>query len=275
MDDQTNIQIKHFWCYECSHYWQTNDFKTIKDTVYSNCPLCNHPTKEVPQYFANLKKMAANATGPRTEAGKKRSSLNGFKTGLYSRQVHLLAPALHGKYKHCDNCEYKTECIGKDLKYCPINLEPMLRFLAAYSEGRVKDLKEFAGIAQGKTFMILQEAFNKVFDDGLVIDSEHPLYTEKKAHPLLKHIPELMLTLGFTSDQQEMNPKFEQETDPEDLTKTVDPGDFVKKLVTDIATAVSNIKKLPTPSERGDQAAVKTEEHPDKMTLPESNPFKK
>jgi hypothetical protein len=259
---------KHFFCRAHRFYFKSDEWLENEDgVVYAVCPMCSEPTDEVPHYYANLSKMWDNApgthTGPKTPQGKKRSSLNGFKHGLYTKQCTVLAPALPGRYAQCKHCDYFEEC-SADYKYCPVNLSLMLKFLRAYEEGNVKDLKEFAGISQGMAFQTLQMMFADVFMRGVqsekvinkVIDKDEDgekveieTVKELQSNPLLKRIPEFMNALGQLAEQQMMTPKNEKDDanmkgliDAEN-SKTVSLEESLKKQEQGIKDLQETIKK--------------------------------
>lgn len=278
MAEKTNIDFKHFWCYDCHDYWKTDDYSIEDGVALSKCPLCRNKCHDVPHYFANLHKMHMNATGPRTPEGKNRSSVNGYKTGIKAQKTMILAPANHGKYSQCPDCEYSEQCKNKDLRYCPKILDPMIRFLAAYENGDIGLLKNFAGMSQGKAFLTLQNIFRELFDKGVLIESGNEKYKELKSNPVIKHIPELMSVLGFTSDQQQMNPKNVNNLGDDKqggLEKIETVGEFMKEFLQKVNQAVDNVRNLKPPVERGDKAAEDKKATVEIPAGPGSNPFSK
>ena len=305
MDKQTETMVdnKHFWCSECSHYWNTNDFSEpshasidLPDTgaddplnYYSRCPLCHDWARAVPHYYANLKKM--HPTGPRTEAGKRRSSLNGMTHGLYAQQKNLLAPA-HGKYSICESCDEAERCRDGALKYCPYRVDNMLRFVAAYENGDVEAMRTFAGLTHARMADMLTRSMDAVDKTGTELiapkvykgvivsyedeDGKEHIVMEHTAHPLITKIIDMMAAMGLTSDQMKINPsKTESDPNPEgNLKAPADPISFMNemkemvKIVTqggiDIAKAMRG-EDPDSESESGDDADV---EFPD-----EPNPF--
>jgi hypothetical protein len=57
-----------------------------------------------------------------------------------------MAPAKAGKYSICAECPDVDLC-KEEFKYCPHDLETLARFVQAYKEGAVNDLRELAGLA--------------------------------------------------------------------------------------------------------------------------------
>lgn len=278
MEEKTSIEFKHFFCRECSYYWQSNDYTSKDKAFYSKCPNCNKSVQNVPHCYANLPKMWDNATGPRTKEGKERSSMNNYKHGMFTKNLSLLAPTLHDKYVYCKGCEYYQDCKDKKLKYCPTNLEPMLKFLAAYKEGRVSELKEIAALSQGKVQLVLEQMLYKIFDEGVVVTSKHNNFEELKANPCLKYISDFMSILGFTSDQQKMNPK-ESDTDGKDPKGNLEglegAGNFILNLTAKFREQAEKIKALSSPESDDPLNTDKEIEEKELETGPEKNPFPK
>lgn len=242
-------KFRHFFCYKCGQYFKSAEYVQLPDTeiavgnFIAECPNCKIKVQDVPYYFGNLAKMSRNATGPTTPEGKERTKYNGYKHGKYCKEPMLLAPALHGKYPECKECEYKEDCSSGKKKFCPVLLAPMLRFLEAYKSGEIKEIKEFAGLMQGKTYLTLEMMFKSLFEKGV-------LYKDKfgniQRNPILSLIPEYLNSLGFSSDQQMMNPKAEGNKDGEfngNLSLSVDGDSFLlnlKKTLKGIVYTVPN-----------------------------------
>ncbi len=283
----SQIIIKHFWCKTCSQYWQTDDFIESDDSCLSLCPKCSEQTNNVPHYYANLAKMKDNASGPKTTAGKKRSSLNSYKHGNYSKQARTLAPALKGKYAECEGCEFDYKC-EHSYKYCPVRLQPMLRFLQAFEDGDPSALKQFAGMAQAKTFSVLTEAFANINQNGIMFETpkfdkfgkelkteDDELVIEKSLNPSIKIIPEFMTVLGFSSDQQQMNPRTKIEND-EDLKGNLDKqGQNVTDFLGSISSLVNQAMSAPKLAAelRAKHEKEQTESKPDQEAQSLDNPF--
>ena len=162
-----------------------------------------------------------NATGPRTPEGKRRSRLNGYQHGAYAQIPILLAPAITGKYLECETCQYVIQCKKEKWQYCPVQVETFLKFMKAYEEGNVNELRDLAAMCQGHLFNILRMAFQQVYKKGVMSEKairefvnkngEKVTMIEWQSNPILNRIPELMQQLGFTADQQMMTPKVESD----------------------------------------------------------------
>ena len=223
--------IKYFHCKSCRFVWKTEDYLTKGDDIVAVCPICEKSDHVIETTYrvANLALAWDNATGPITPEGKARVSLNGWKNGRNASQYHLLAPAKPGKYSICNDCQYFEEC-KKDYKYCPVDLETLARFVQAYKEQNVNDLREIAGLFQGKMAKILTEMFHHVIVKGAMLEVKEPCINkdgellrddEGKAiiktnyikNALIKDLPIFMQSLGFDAVNQDMTPKTRQETE--------------------------------------------------------------
>jgi len=211
---------KTFYCHDRGHQryvWGSKDYEEGDDGAdYAKCPICRKPTREVPDRYRSLYKGWMNATGPKTQEGKNRVRLNGYKTGEHTTVVHLLAPALPGKFPTCEGCEYREPCENEPYTWCPVNVGPMLRFLKAYQEGSVGDLKDFAGLNQARVFQILQMMFQQIQKHGVLVpkeilhkdgkDGSQKETIEWQANPLLERVLSYLQALGHTAEQQVMTP---------------------------------------------------------------------
>lgn len=278
--ESTNIVYKHFWCYDCHDYFKSSDFTEKDGNHYAPCPHCKKQTMAGHHALANIPKMCANATGPRTKEGKERSALNGYKTGIRAQKMGMLAPANYMKYTACLACEHAEQCKGKKIKYCPENMSRLLQVVQAYTEGDPKALQLLAAQNQAKTTMALDACFQYLFKEGATVTSEHKDFTEIKDNPVLKHIPKLMEVTGFTSDQQKMNPKEEGDTNSFESSlhlRVQNSGDFINQFQQTIETAFKNMVAANKNREADPvRQNMKKEESGDKaeLELPETDPFK-
>ena len=214
-----------FYCRNEVHekfVWITREYVADENDINcASCPICDQPTQEVPKRFLTLKKMWDAATGPQTPEGKRRSRLNSYQHGAYAQIPILLAPALTGKYLECETCQYAAPCSEEKWQYCPVQVEPMMKFLMAYEEGNINDLRDLAAMCQGHLFNILRMAFQQVYKKGIMSEKtiresvnrqgEKVTMIEWQSNPILNRIPELMQQLGFSADQQMMTPKVESD----------------------------------------------------------------
>jgi len=227
---------RNFYCHPpCETFTVTDDYKEGDDEKwYCICPKCGKSVPETkykenlhvsvktgPKTIEGKKQATANLEGHRgqftTEEARDRVSQNAFKHGLYSQQPHIIAPAKPGKYPMCSGCELREECEA-GFSYCPMNMGPVMQFLKAYKEGNHAELKDIAGLSQAQMFSMLQMSLHEVFDKGTLVLDKHyykgqiskELY---KANPVMSKIIDMMSSLGFTADQQEMTPKSADEAD--------------------------------------------------------------
>lgn len=239
---------KYFYCKDCKHLIITQDWLEENELISAVCDICERPAEEIPSQKKHIYEMVEAAkgkhtgpkteegknklaeaivkntsgkhTGPKTPEGKYRSSLNNWKHGQTSKQLHLLAPALAGKYPECTGCEYRVDC-EKSYKFCPVNIEPVLRVARAYQEGDTEEIKHLAGLQQGQIFNITKMMIASVYKHGVLNpkvvsakakdEETEEIVMEWLANPLLKRIPEYMALMGTTADQQTMTPKSQKE----------------------------------------------------------------
>jgi len=160
---------------------------------------------------------------------KARVRLNPVKHGRYML-VSGVFPAKRGKYPDCDTCSIYDQCGPGG--YCATKTNKLekfrLRFLAAYKNGDVESLDDYAGLIQADQYAVLKDMFDDLFTRGPVLE-EIVVNTNKDgvsepveivgddgkvqqlkkvhAHPVLNHIPKFMESLGMTADQRKMTQK--------------------------------------------------------------------
>jgi hypothetical protein len=243
---------KVFYCQECVNSWKSSEYDIGDgDIAYSKCDMCQKPRHEVPHYYFNLPKMheaqKGKHTGAKTPEGKERVSLNGFKHGMRSKKLAIVAPAKKDKYPDCNGCPYYEACTPD--KYCPVNLTLLTQFVAAYKNNQVSNLKEFAGIMQGNAFVTLKMLFNDILSNGTLVErvisckmdeetdgsTKEEIVKEWQDNPSLKHFVKFMELLGFTAEQQVMTPA--KQTENENIEG------YVKAENTKAETAQEHYKK--------------------------------
>ena len=288
----------HFWCTNCQFYWQTDRYEEVENPVNDDypyiapCPKCKTNVANTHHGTKNLLHARGKETGPRTEEGKQRASMNAFKTGFYSKKSSMLAPALYKKYAECGikseqededgkiykrfepTCEYAEQCQRGNLKYCPHQLNLMIKVLAAYQNGDIAEIKNLAGISQGRVHVLLNNFYFDVINEGVTITDVTKGGFTTKAHPLLDQIAKFMGIAGLTSDQQQMNPKNKEpgEIDPKgNLPFDGDPKDFISAMAFQIGQATQ--KMLNTIKEKKQEEEAVEHEEKQVEVGPAENPF--
>lgn len=214
-----------FYCRnDHAHYaWRSEDYQESDEGIFAVCPICGSSAKQVRASYLGLVRAWNTCPGgnsPRRDYS--RSRLNNWKTGEYCKTYHLLAPAMAGRFPICEGCELRDPCENKELRFCPIQIEPMIRFAEAYQEGKIETMKEFAGISQAKIFSIIQMMFMEIQEKGLLQPKEvrttwsrdgreQTKVVEWQQNPLLNRLPHYIELLGFSADQMIMTPKVQQE----------------------------------------------------------------
>lgn len=222
-------EIRTFYCKRTELHdrwvWRTDEYVVNPDDespheYLSNCPICDAPTGDVDdQYYSRWKGWQAS-TGPKTEKGKARSRLNGWRHGGSARKFHMLAPALPGKFAECETCMERSDCESEPYKYCPVLLGPMMRFQQAFVEGRIDELRDFAGMNQLRMMQTVQMMFRELQTKGLMVEKTRETEKDGKftreslgfeANPLISKVIDYLQALGHTAEQQMATPKTVQD----------------------------------------------------------------
>ncbi|MEE8574947.1 MAG: hypothetical protein V3T30_05995, partial [Thermodesulfobacteriota bacterium] len=172
-----------------------------------------------------------------SEAGRKKSRLNGFQSGSsflvpgYEARIPS-PPAKPGKYPECEDCQELEACTdevdtarGTCLPvYCHRKLEVSLKYAAAFLSGDPEKLKLIAAKNAAEMQMVYNAAMNAIFKRGaeivdsvvqknkdgeVVKDPEGNPYVAQNiyAHPLIKQCISLAQTMGYTLGDSCMTPK--------------------------------------------------------------------
>lgn len=249
---QITVKVENlvgFYCQECVEYWECDLTQSGAELVWdeesghywSKCSECGNvrhnvhrrmkgivasakiPNKKLnrgPDWYDNMiRGTAGKHTGPKTPEGKARVSLNAYKHGGKSKNFHLLAPAKYGAFPVCESCpeDVAAKCKAKKISYCPMNMGPMLKFMSAWQNGDVKELRHHASVSQAQVYNQLQMLMQDLLKNGVVVKDVKEWDGGRqefiKSNPSLDHLPKLMNVLGFTADQQTMTPKSEKDSE--------------------------------------------------------------
>lgn len=219
---------------------------------FAECPVCGTEAHQEPTDRALLKAWA-HASGPATPEGRERcraagteaaqkpkdpsvlarTRFNGLKHGLSAR-VATFYPARPGKYPHCKGCPYLIEC-GTTSEACLRRTELFLKHHVAFETRNPDLLTDLNAELHANLRAMLDDMILGVIADGSVLKSPE-WYTDKddcfhlagyideetgqrrviqkiEAHPLLKHIKELVQAAGLSLTDLAMTPKVKAEAE--------------------------------------------------------------
>ncbi|WP_040652888.1 hypothetical protein [Pseudogulbenkiania ferrooxidans] len=211
------------------------------------CPLCGRETGQAPFHKA-LVKAWANATGPKTSAGKAavtknieghptpeealRTRFNAMKHGMAAETAQYF-PSRPGKYPACSSCDVDhTYCAQQPA--CVKQTQLFMVHHAAFEQRNPKHLVPIYSSIQASITAIIQQILQTIIADGVKL--EHPAWAvtregdivigeyndfetgkkrtimEVKAHPLLKPLQEFLSRNNLSLSDMGMTPKaIEQE----------------------------------------------------------------
>lgn len=221
-----------FVCGSCGAIFSAmkSDFQMAEDTgkLFAICPTCSKTAPEA-HWMENLRQGHGKQTGPTTEAGKKRSSLNAMKHGSYSNSY--LYPRDPGKYPECADCQDQDECNADKSGYCHRKIEIYHKFMLAIERGDPEAIKSIAAKNFAQAQMLINFLFHDIFRLGAILES--PVYEkltnaagdsvlekvefdgnslmEYKANPAINKVTEMLKTLGFTLPEFAATPKGQDE----------------------------------------------------------------
>ena len=245
-----------FHCKNCSFR-----FKASPDSVneapdsahhpfdyFAVCPECGETAGQA-AWEKNLLKGWEKATGPRTVAGKAKSSknleghptrdeskltrFNAMKHGLSAR-VATFFPAKPGKYPHCNNCNYFEDC-SVEASACLKRTELYLKHQIAFETSDPRLLTEIRSDTQAGIQALINDMILAISQDGGPRIKELQWYHDKdgvchlarwfdsegvehqikeiKAHPLLRHLIDFISKNSMTLNDFGMTPKSQDEHD--------------------------------------------------------------
>jgi len=217
---------------------------------FCTCPVCGTDGEQEPTERALLKAWA-HATGPTTaeglercreagtEAARKprdpsvlaRTRFNGLKHGLNAR-VATFYPARPGKYAQCRGCEFLMEC-GITSDACLKRSELFLKHHVAFETRNPALLTGLNAELHANLRALLDDMILSVIGDGATLKSpewysdsdgnlrlaayiddatgERKVIQKIEAHPLLKHIKDLVAAAGMSLADLAMTPKVQEE----------------------------------------------------------------
>lgn len=249
------LETVTFRCTDCRHTFDAiptriDDAPEIEYHPFSyigECPECRCECEQA-SFQRGLLKAWANATGPRTPAGKAatarnldghptpeealRTRFNAMKHGMNAETAQYF-PAKPGRYPACSNCDV-------DWDYCasqPACLKQTQLFMqhhAAFEQRNPKHLQTIYSSMQASITAIIQQILQTIIADGVKLESPawavdreggvvigeyQDLATGKmhrimevKAHPLLKPLQEFLSRNNLSLSDMGMTPKaIEQE----------------------------------------------------------------
>jgi hypothetical protein len=187
-----------FRCLGCKHVWKEKPPKIEEAPereshpwrYFADCPECGRADVEQASWERAMLAAYGRHTGPRTEAGKRRSSLNRvltphteeeiartrfnrLKHGLYAK-VQVFFPAKPGKYPHCNGCRWLDNGCGEwDHGACLVQTELFLRHRIAYQTRNAGLLTELAADRQAHTQALISNLLIAIAQGGVEIRRPH------------------------------------------------------------------------------------------------------
>jgi hypothetical protein len=161
-------------------------------------------------------KARAGSTGPRTQAGKDRCKLNGWKHGRYAttfinkltKPCKSTCPSYPCNFVDDGDTSAGQECLDK--QYFVTAYEAILR---AVTTKKYDEFNQIGAVEIAKNMEILRQLQESIIDKGVVvvgdkIDKEGTVIgNELRAHPALFVLPKLIKELGFTPTEFMITPK--------------------------------------------------------------------
>jgi hypothetical protein len=240
-----------FHCSHCDQRFATTPERVIDApqdewhpwAYVATCPVCAAECEQSAEQRRMLK-MWANATGPKTDAGKaavrenlrghptpeeaQRTRFNGLKHGLNAR-VATYFPAKPGAYAQCDGCVYLNNgCSWADVA-CRARTELYMKHQVAFESRDPSLLTDIRAELHANLTAIIEDIVRAILGDGVRIkrpefhfDSDGGLHlatikdesgnvlreiTRIEAHPLLRPLKDLVASLNLGLADLGMTPK--------------------------------------------------------------------
>jgi hypothetical protein len=191
--------------------------------------------------LAARRENSKKSTGPKTEKGKKSSSMNSWKHGLFARGYIM------NKVKPCKStcpqypCELVQDNTTRPGGEC-LDKAAVIQFYSAICEAvtnkKYDDFNQLAALTIANQINVLHTLMEDIQRDGTMLKKEkhdkdgHYLGYEVVPHPSLLSLIKLSDSLGITSNEMMITPKA--------LTKQIDDDEGIKT----IADLMSNIGKV-------------------------------
>ena len=245
-----------FHCDSCGHRWEGEPGRVVDVAdkthhpwdYFAECPECGAEAAQSKRQ-AQLLKMWANATGPRTAEGKQRSAANldGHPTPEEARRTRFNAmkhganaatatyfPAKPGKYPECDGCPYLDTC-GVDGNFaCQRKTELFMVHEIAFESQDPRMLQGLRAKMHAAVTAILDMIMQSIIARGVELESpqwyydrdgvfhlaeytddygQRRLLMEVRENPLLKRMSDIIRSTGMTLSDAGMTMAVQQERD--------------------------------------------------------------
>lgn len=234
------LKTVRFHCRACGHKFTDEPESVVSDDstpwhpwrYECTCPSCGD-TANLIWWQANLFKAHAEATGPTTEEGIRRTRFNRMTHGLTAK-VATYYPARPGGYPHCTGCQYLQNRDCEDFGGCLSRTEILLRHLMAYEAGDPRLLQGLNAERQAHLAAIADDMILAILQDGGPRTKTPEWYSDKDggfhlaryvddktgemvqlhrldAHPLIRPLMDLIAKNGMTLTDQGMTPKVQDD----------------------------------------------------------------
>lgn len=214
---------------------------------FALCPICRSEAPQERQH-RHLLKMWANASGPKTEAGKaavtenleghptpeaaRRTRFNAMKHGLNARTATYW-PARPGQYPHCNGCEYLDNICHQQVA-CLKRTELLLKHQIAFETGDPSLLVDLRAQLHANVQALIEDMILAIIKDGPRLKTPEWYYTPEgklrfveytdndgvkhalqkiEQHPLLRTLTDMLAKMNLGLADQGMTPKVQDDSD--------------------------------------------------------------